>query len=182
LDKAEKGSLIMKRIAGLFLLLLVAGCLNPSAAYGRTYRVHFVAAHDVDTFRIDRMAFDDQMQIRLDGWNGPEIDGAQCPEERAFGEKGRDALNELGRRSSLVIVKNPKKDKFGGRWRTKKLTFTIAKEPVDPGAVLAAAGYLVPYQGGKRDPMFWCNRLAPPLPVDLLPPELKLESAEDRLD
>ena len=88
---------------GIWLCLAVVGLLVATRADSKTYRVKFVSAHDVDTFQIDRMAFDDQMQIRIEGVNGPELDGAQCPEERAAAVAGRDFLNALGAMSSVVI-------------------------------------------------------------------------------
>ena len=159
---------------GIWLCLAVVGLLVATRADSKTYRVKFVSAHDVDTFQIDRMAFDDQMQIRIEGVNGPELDGAQCPEERAAAVAGRDFLNALGAMSSVVILPNPKKDKFGGRWRSKKMRFVVNGMRVDPATAIIAVGHGVEYHGEKRDPLFWCARFGVSgQPVNLLPGEFE---------
>lgn len=156
------------RWAPIIALALALSLSIPAEA--RTFRAKITRVKDGDTIETDRLSFGVPEVVRLYGINTPEIHSAKCPEERAAGEAARLYLENLAASAGWAFsFADPFNEKFG-RKTSKHIRFTINGKRVDPSAALIAAGHGVPYKGEARPPLFWCERLAPKQPANLIPP------------
>jgi endonuclease YncB( thermonuclease family) len=154
-------------VAVLFLLTMCSETYAKTR--GGTYKLKVTRVIDGDTIEVSRSVFGKRQRIRLRGLNTPETRSAQCPEERSAGEASKKFLAELLTAAEMkMTARDVEPDKFGVRWDGDGEA-TIDGVMIDLDQASIASGHGLPYFGEYRDPMFWCNRLAPKQPVDLLP-------------
>ncbi|MGQ0565642.1 MAG: thermonuclease family protein [Gemmobacter sp.] len=77
--------------------------------------------------------------VRVRGVDSPEVHGAKCAEERAWGEEAKALVEKLYAVGSLVRIENVERDPFFGRvvadvrrWRSDRWLY-LADELVDRG-------------------------------------------------
>lgn len=102
----------MKKLFILFLLIC-------SPALADEYYVKVARVVDGDTFVVDiskESAIIQKMglSVRINGIDTPELSKAKCLKEKKLALKAKEFLEQVIK-ENYVILKNVKKDKFGGR-------------------------------------------------------------------
>lgn len=116
---------------------------------------------DGDTIRV----FNQRPNVRLVGFNAPETRNAQCPAERALGDRATRRLRDLVRDSELEFIPVRCACREGTEG-TQSCNYgrgcgTLKANGVDVGSILILEGLAVPFVCGEtscpRTPKPWCD-------------------------
>lgn len=114
-----------------------------------------VAATDIYVVDGDTLRHDDEL-IRLDGFNTPEIQFAECDYERQAGRAAKERLRELiDQAANVQLDIKLKRDGDPVRDKYRRLIAVLILDNQNISEIMVSEGYAEIYDGGTR--RNWCN-------------------------
>lgn len=117
--------------------------------------VEFIDNYDGDTFTVRipsvHPLFGEEISIRILGIDAPELRGTRNCEKREA-EKAQKHLEEILKNSREISLKSVGRDKYF------RVLAEVIADGRDVGRDMLNHGLAVPYEGGTRPDVDWCDR------------------------
>lgn len=137
-------------------LMITAGLIATSAhaEYDITLtQDDIVSVYDGDTFKINiptlPAIFGEELSVRVNGIDTPELRGAQCPEEKALGLQAKEVTETMVLNAEEIKLTNLQRGKYF------RLVADVYVDGVNLTEVLVEKGLGYRYDGGTKES--WCE-------------------------
>ncbi|MGE0762334.1 MAG: thermonuclease family protein [Bdellovibrionales bacterium] len=128
-----------------------ASCSHTSQAFNC---VEFLRNYDGDTFTINipsvHPLIGKQITVRISGIDTPEMEGGSSCERRAA-QRAQLATERMLRAARRINLRNIQRDKYF------RVLADVEVDGVAVAGKLLKMGLAVPYDGGHKNPVNWCD-------------------------